>query len=411
MGASRSLRTNQPYNSIAFRVLMAILWTQYTVMPLIRVVIERLPYINFLAELFIPMSIILSAMACLPWFLRHIRGGDLAVYVGAVLVVLFSMVIHPVTVEYLQEEWWRILIAAVPMYFIGVSFSVEACKKDLFWCSVFSVLGMFAFRLYLLSSGRELENDDMDAAYRVLPSILYLIYYAYTKRKTAYYVIAVVLSAVILIFGTRGPILCMLVYVGLLLIYTAVKSGNVKRLIIISVIIVAILSVFAFDSLFVQVSSAFAKLFERIGFSTRIFDFILAGDLAESKGREFLAKQAITAIIENPAWGYGITADRAMFGIYPHNIVLELWCQYGVVIGTVVVAIILALTVIALVKTFKNKQEFAFVLLFVSMIFVKLMVSGSYTTESYFYFMLGLFVNVARSKYLSRRRPFRRGHM
>ena len=62
MGASRSLRTNQPYNSIAFRILVAIVWTHNTVMPLMRVVIERLPYIGFLAELLIPMSIILSAM-------------------------------------------------------------------------------------------------------------------------------------------------------------------------------------------------------------------------------------------------------------------------------------------------------------------------------------------------------------
>ena len=399
MGASRSLMTNQPYNSIAFRVLVAILWTQYTVMPLIKAVIERLPYVNFLAELFIPMSIILSAMACLPWFLRHIRGGDVGFYIGAVLVVLFSMVIHPITVDYLQEDWWRILVAAVPMYFIGVSFSLKDCKNDLFWCSVFSVLGMFIFRLYLLNSGRELENDDMDAAYRMLPSIMYLIHYAYMKRKPIYYIIAAVLSTIIFIFGTRGPILCILVYVSALILYITVKSGSKKRILLITLGIGVVLVIFSSDTLFVQFASVFSKLFGRMGFSTRIFDFILAGDIAQSKGREYLAKQAIAAIIENPAWGYGITADRAMFGIYPHNIVLELWCQYGVLIGTTVVIAIMVLTIIALVKTFKNKREFTFVLLFVSMIFVKLMISGTYTTESYFYFTLGLFINIARSNF------------
>ena len=398
MGASRSLRTNQPYNSIAFRILVAIVWTHNTVMPLMRVVIERLPYIGFLAELLIPMSIILSAMACLPWFLRHIRGGDLAVYICAVLIVLFSMVLHPITVDYLQEEWWRILIAAVPMYFIGVSFSLEDSKNDLFWCSVFSILGMFAFRLYLLNSGRALENDDMEAAYRMLPSIMYLIYYASVKKQVVYIAIAGVLSTVILIFGTRGPIVCMLVYVALLTIYYSFKSRNLKKLLILLIIFAIVLSIFIFDSLFIEVTSVLSKAFEKIGFSTRIFTFIIEGDITASKGRESLAKQAVEAIIENPMWGYGITADRAMFGIYPHNMFLEILCQYGIVFGSLLIITMLVITVIALLKSRKNTGSFTFGLMLVSIVFVKLMISSTYTTEPLLFFMMGYFVLILRKK-------------
>ncbi|MBO5896249.1 MAG: O-antigen ligase family protein [Clostridia bacterium] len=374
------------------------MWTHNTVMPLVRVVIERLPYIGFLAELLIPMSIILSAMACLPWFLRHIRGRDLAVYICAVLIVLFSMVLHPITVDYLQEEWWRILIAAVPMYFIGVSFSLEDSKNDLFWCSLFSVLGMFAFRLYLLNSGRALENDDMEAAYRMLPSIMYLIYYASVKKQVIYIAIAGVLSTVILIFGTRGPIVCMLVYVALLTIYYSFKSRNLKKLLILLIIFAIVLSVFIFDTLFIEVSSALSKVFERIGFSTRIFNFIIEGDIIASKGRESLAKQAIEAIIENPMWGYGVTADRAMFGIYPHNMFLEILCQYGIVFGSLLIITMLVITVIALLKSRKNTRRFTFGLMLVSIVFVKLMISSTYTIEPLLYFMLGYFVLILRKK-------------
>lgn len=398
MGASRSLRTNQPYNSIAFRILVAIVWTHNTVMPLVRVVIERLPYIGFLAELLIPMSIILSAMACLPWFLRHIRGGDLAVYICAVLIVLFSMVLHPITVDYLQEEWWRILIAAAPMYFIGVSFSLEDSKNDLFWCSFFSVLGMFAFRLYLLNSGRALENDDMEAAYRMLPSIMYLIYYASVKKQVICVAIAAALSTVILIFGTRGPIVCMLVYVALLTIYLAFKSHNIKKILILLIIFAIVLSVFIFDTLFIEVSSALSKVFERIGFSTRIFNFIIEGDIIASKGRESLAKQAVDAIIENPMWGYGITGDRAMFGIYPHNMFLEILCQYGIVFGSLLIITMLVITVIALLKSRKDSKQFSFALMLVSIVFVKLMISSTYTIEPLLFFMMGYFVLILRKK-------------
>lgn len=398
MGASRSLRTNQPYNSIAFRILVAVVWTYNTVFPLVKAVFATLPYIGVLADLLIPMSIFLSAMACLPWFLRRVRISNVVVYVGAVMIVLFTMILHPMTVDYLQEEWWRILIAAVPMYFIGVSFSLEDSENDLFWCSIFSVLGMFIFRIYLLNSGRELENDDMEAAYRMLPSIMYLIYYASVKKRVIYTVIAAALSLVILIFGTRGPIVCILVYVAALTIYLAFKSRSIKKTLILLVVFAVVLSIFIFDALFIEVSTALSKQFERIGFSTRIFNFIIEGDIIASKGREALAKNTIEAILENPLWGYGVTGDRALLGIYPHNIFLEVLCQYGIIFGSILIIATLAITVRALFKIRKDRKRFAFALMLVSLVFVKLMISSTYTTEPYLFFMMGYFVLILRDK-------------
>lgn len=398
MGVSRSLETNKPYNSIAFRVLVAVVWTYNTVLSLVRAVFETLPYVGVLADLFIPMSIFLSAMACVPWFLKRVRLSNVAVYLGAVMIVLFSMVFHPATVGYLQEEWWRILIAAVPMFFIGVSFSLKDSENDLFWCSLFSVLGMFVFRIYLLNLGRELENDDMEAAYRMLPSIMYLIYYAGNKKKVIYTVVAVLSSLVILIFGTRGPVVCIVVYVAAITIYSAFRTSNKKRLLILLVVFSVILSVLSFDALFIDVSTTLSKQFERIGFSTRIFNFIIEGDVIASKGREALAKKTVEAILDNPLWGYGVTGDRALFGIYPHNMFLEVLCQYGIIFGSILIVTTLAITIKALFKIRKDKKRFTFALMFVSMIFVKLMISSTYTTEPYLYFMMGYFVLILRDR-------------
>ncbi len=396
MGYSRTIQTKPAYNSIAFRILVVILWSQYTVMSCIRAVIARLPIINFLSELFIPMSIILVAMACLPWFLKRVRGVDLLFYLGMVLVVLFSMIFHPMTVEYLEEEWWRILIAAVPMYFVGVSFSLKDSHKDLFWCSIFSILAMFLYKLYELSSGRVLEADDMDASYRLLPSALYLFYYAFNNRKAVYYAVAAGLSMVLLIFGTRGPILCVLVFVALSLLYSVSRVKSTRKIVILAFLMLAIVFVASSEALLLRYSSVFAGIFERIGFSTRIFEFMLSGDIVEVGGRQYLARQAVDAIIKNPIEGYGMTGDRAMFGVYVHNLFLEMWCQYGVIIGSIFIFAIIALTATAGIKTFRYKRRFLFVLMLASMIFVKLMVSSTYTIEPYFFFMLGFYVNINR---------------
>ncbi len=404
MGASNSLQMKQPYNSIAYRILVAILWTQYTVMPLVKVVIQRLPYVNFLAELFVPMSIIITAMACLPWFLRHIRGGDLAVYVGVVLVVLFSMIFYPSTVGYVQDEWWTILVAAVPMYFIGVSFSLEDSENDLFWCSLFSVVGMFVFRVYLINSGRTLEKDDMDAAYRMLPSIMYLVYYASRKKQIIYKLIALFSTIIVFMFGTRGPIICILVYFIALIFSDVMRTRNIKKFALFIVATAVIFAIVLDKSIFVRIISAISGIFEGIGFSTRVFDFILAGNVLESKGREHLINSAVEAIIRNPVRGYGFMGDRYLLGFYVHNIWIELWCHFGVVLGTLVMLVIVGLPVAALIKT-RGTKQFRFLLMMFCLVFVKLTLSSSYVLEPFLYLMLGFSVAILR-----RKKPIKRSY-
>jgi Ca2+/Na+ antiporter len=79
-----------------------------------------------------------------------------------------------------------------------------------------------------------------------------------------------------------------------------------------------------------------------------------------------------------------------------------MWCHFGVILGSLILLGLVVLTIIALVKTRRNKKIHFFVVMLVSMIFVKLMLSNSYTLEPYFYFMLGVFVAVNR-KFIKRR--------
>ena len=95
MGASKSLIKKQPYYLIAYRILLALLWTQYTVLDFIRVIISKIPYIGFLSELFVPTCIILALVASLPWFVKNIRSTDTLFYVGIVVLYLVTMIAFP----------------------------------------------------------------------------------------------------------------------------------------------------------------------------------------------------------------------------------------------------------------------------------------------------------------------------
>lgn len=397
MGVSHSL-LKQPYNTIAYRILLALLWTQFTVLKLVKAVVGMLPYIGDLAEIFIPACIVIATMAAMPWFLKRIRGSDIIFYTSMVFLVLFTLVLFPDNREYLEEEWWRTLIAAAPIYFIGVSFSIETCSRDLFWCSVVGVVFVLLYRIYLLSSGVLLESDDMDAAYKLLPSVMYLIYYASIKNKKLYWMIAAFATMVLFIFGTRGPIICVAAFLIALVILKIIKSEkSAKKLLLSAAVIVFIILLFDED-IFYAIIRKSAALFGRIGFSTRIFDYFLAGNITESQGRRIFIEKITNAIIESPIIGYGFTGDRPLLGIYTHNMFFEIWCHFGIILGTLILCALTVLTILAFIKSWRKETVLEFVVMLCCMVFVKLMLSGSYSTEATFYFMLGVFVAILRKR-------------
>ena len=103
MGASNTLKKKQPYYLIAFRLLLALLWTQHTVMIFVRTVVQRLPVFNIFADYVVPVAIILALLVSIPWFIRNIRGVDVLFYLGFVILVIMTMLLFKDNAEILEE--------------------------------------------------------------------------------------------------------------------------------------------------------------------------------------------------------------------------------------------------------------------------------------------------------------------
>jgi O-antigen ligase len=139
-------------------------------------------------------------------------------------------------------------------------------------------------------------------------------------------------------------------------------------------------------------------VFEEWGFSTRIFQYLLEGEFSVSNARSVLADTVVQAIWEKPIFGHGLMGDRVVTGgYYAHNILLEFLCHYGVFIGSF---LLVAAFMIPTVATFRSrkKESFHFLLMMTCLVFIKLMMSGSYLLEADFFLLLGLCVCVLREK-------------
>ncbi len=402
MGASRLFNKKQPYYLIAFRILLVLLWTQYTVMTFVRAIVQRIPYVSIFADYVVPVAIVLALIVSIPWFIKNVRGVDVLLYLGLVILVIFTVVVFKNNAEFIEENWWRLLISSACFYFVGLAYSHKHCSRDIFWASFASTVLVFVYQLFKIRSGEVLEEDNMYVAYNLLPSMMYLLYYASMKLRKKYWLIAIGSALTMFVYGTRGPILCMIVYMAWYLIHRFSRTTSKRKVAIIFVILCMVGIVLFYDDLFLKIASLISNIFERFGFSTRIFDFYISGEVAVSKGRDYLTNQVLEAIAKNPYIGYGFTGDQYLLGVYCHNLIYEMWCHFGVVLGSLILLGLVVLTIIALVKTRRNKKIHFFVVMLISMIFVKLMLSNSYTLEPYFYFMLGVFVAVNR-KFIKRR--------
>jgi len=97
-------------------------------------------------------------------------------------------------------------------------------------------------------------------------------------------------------------------------------------------------------------------------------------------------------------FGYGLFADRYFTrgiwgvhetGTYVHNFAYELWIEFGVVVGSTILLLIIITAIRCIMrKEIPEEYRMLSVVLFCTGV-VKLFFSGSWITEPYLYMMLG----------------------
>ena len=307
--SEKNIALNNQYNTVDgkvsvstvfFRILIILTWSQYTLWTYVVEVIKRLPFIGMIAEYVMPVCIILSIVFALPYILQYVRPQDLFFYFVPVLIVCLTYLLYSVNEDYINENLWGMLGIALPMFYLGLSYNHDICKKDLFWFSLLGVVAMSAYQIYYISSGRIVAQDNMDAAYKVLPSILYLGYWAFERKRLGYWILFILSTVLLFIFGTRGPLLAIAVFITFEIVARLIISkASAKRYILFFVIVILIFVVLS-TNLIIEFMEFLSQCFEEIGFSTRIFDMFIEGELSYSSGRDKLSEQIVAAIGENP---------------------------------------------------------------------------------------------------------------
>jgi len=416
-----TIKRSRDHKTDYILILFIALWSSEIMLPLALEVIKRIPIVEYasgvIAITFWTVIILLAAY----YILRRLRYRDVLFYVLVALIVFIQMLTINQYTAQLENKWISILFSCLPYYFVGVALNIDAlCDTKsnsyrlLLWMSYANlIVDVMYFVFY--SAGIVSDNTYVDAlntnirytsfmffAYATLPHLMFVFYDYLNARRKASLIISIVGLLVILAQGTRGAVLCFAVFAAITLMVRFAHIKVVYKMLIIAITF-AFAIVFATTDILSNVANFLQAIMYKLGFSTRVLDSFLNADYIGDSGRLDLFKLAANAMKDAPVFGYGLTGDETILGVYSHNLFLELWLEFGLLLATGMIAAI----VILIYKGYRKAAchssiSASFFALFLVLGFVKLLVSGTYLTEKWFFFLIGLSIQLIRRKCLTR---------
>lgn len=324
----------------------------------------------------------------LPTVLKRNKFKLMLTYIVTIFIFLLNYLIFPVNHIHLNELIFPVFFIALPAFVYSISVNnwdtlKQTMKKAALIVFLFgSTIGILTF------AGKTLLDEYSMALsyYMLFPAIIFLdeLLERYSFKALLVSVISLI---VILAFGSRGAIMCITVFVILKLIRFNLNLTHLK---LIKNLIVSLTIITMFVYLEIILEFIYNTLLG-FGVNSRSILLFLKEDVHLS-GREFIYQEAISAIFEYPLIGLGLAGDRHFTEtVYAHNFFLEVLVHFGILFGGILLILVLLLILKALSTSVK--ERYSMYIIWLSLGFVPLMVSGSYLIEINFWIFIGLITN------------------
>lgn len=334
--------------------------------------------------------LLVLALLCSRKWKNRIQFSDVALYIVLALIYFINPFIYPLTAKLISFYAVDVVLGAMSFLFMGLMFKQEGNEKRITILSRIAIIVNIVYS-YMSSSEVDSVDEQMNRAYMLLPSVLYILWKFFERFNYIDFIFFLIGFFLECSMGTRGPFVCILFFAAVyLLFFKEYKHPAGMRLLIICGTLLLL-------SLSTPIAYMMVGLLSVAGMSTRIFDLMLDDSLINyenSNGRDMIHGFLLQKLDANNGDGFGLLADRLDVG-FAHNIFVELWFDYGYVLGSIIIVVYLLLIVLLIVKAKQNKTRIL-VILFFTASFVKLLFSSSFIVDGYFFFLIGLCINGIR---------------
>lgn len=285
-----------------------------------------------------------------------------------------------------------------PLFLIPMTIVSSRCVnwglilRVLFPVSIVTIItGLLSYYLVVFQAGLFFEVNYMSYSYNMLLPYCCTLAYATKYDDIKGYAVSIMAFFAILLVGSRGAAAWAVLFL-FMMIYERFKA---KRHLIVGILLSVVLVMVAFSqfSSFSKDASSFLNSHDA---GSRVLAKIEEGEFMTSEGRDKIDVVLTDAIWDNLFIGSGLFADRyylkknGMTG-YAHNIVRELWCDFGVIFGSVILIVI----IVGVFRLYKIR-DIDFHRVFLILLpngFFKLIISDSFLICLEFWAIIGLMFN------------------
>lgn len=311
----------------------------------------------------------------------------------AVVIYLLSLVRNMNNNDMIFERAFWTIGVCIPL---GV-FVAAIKDKTIFYNTmlkatyIITILGMIVF---LLNYGEGIRHYSMSFSYLLLLPCIFHANEIFRTHKKYFVVLTISELLLLLFYGARGPVACAGVFIFLKVIFDTNLSVKKILTLVVGTGMFAMFLVF-----FNQIGNIILNILYSRGYYSRTLTLLFSQEISNSIGRDSIYKTSIEMINEKAIWGWGVAAEQGFMGTYPHNIVLELFLGFGVIVGLPISLYLIYCTI----KTFQiiNKTTRELSIIYLCAGFVPLFISSTYL-ESYIFFIFLFIVIPAKSHILTK---------
>lgn len=300
---------------------------------------------------------------------------------------------------------WYMLSALYtwPAVFIAIDVATENSLNQIYkWLDVVAVLISLGMIPSLRTLGVDLALNMGGDNYQAIAYmgafaegiLLYGIVSPYQDMRFPFFqlkiykmisvVLIIINVAAVFISGGRGGALLLILNTAICLFAFNMNGKSVLKKVIISAV-----ALILFSFLFGKFIGAYGLGDFINGGLERTFSYISGGklDMSETSNRDDVYKIAIENINNHPVLGQGVFRTMSMYGGYPHNFILEILVDGGMVYLLFWI-VYLWLFFKKLFKIIRREPAKSYLLILASLPLLSLLFSGTYTNNAYFWFVI-----------------------
>lgn len=344
------------------------------------------PFIVYIAIAFLFAFTIFMHPEYIDWYFEKTYGIQIQFFrmVGGIWAFLVVYLVPD------KEKLYRYLKISCWILFVFLSLKFMSAQVRGYWVNY----GADYSRLEL--------SYDLGFGYDMLLPVIYFATEGILHKKKKYFIPFAIGSVLILMGGSRGAIIWVLVAFLILLLYKWNTLSHNQKILSIFLIVVISPVIWLIYVNYDLLSQGLVLFLTKRGISSRTISAILSGHFSDANGRDIIYQMTIDRIKEGGLFGNGVFGERIIVGQrfrwgYAHNLFLELYAAFGYLGGTLISLFLIIWVIKTAVRCTDTIEQIIFVtFLGASM---KLMLSDSFWFNSEFWGLLAIMFMWKRHRY------------